>query len=90
MGIVHTISASVLGKSEVAFDEHAAKRMKERSVTEGQVLATLQNPDKTGLPADPGRQRVRRHYGSHTAVDVVFEEEPARIVVITVIRVRRS
>jgi hypothetical protein len=91
MAIVHTITANVLGRSEVAFDEHAVQRMRERGVTEGQVLATLQHPDLTGLRADPGRLRVRRHYGSHTAVDVVYEEEPSRIVVISVIRVvRRS
>lgn len=90
MAVVHTVAVNLLGKAEVAFDEHAVKRMQERGVTEGQVLAALQNPDLTGLRADPGRQRVRRHYGLHTAVDVVYEEEPGRIVVITVVRVRRS
>jgi hypothetical protein len=90
MAVVHSIPANVLGRNDVAFDEHALKRMQERGVTEAQVLATLQNPDRTGLHANPGRLRVRRHYGSHTAVDVVYEEEASRIVVISVIRVRRS
>lgn len=90
MAIVHSVSANLLGKTEVAFDEHAIKRMKERGVTEKQVLATLEKPDVTGLSADPGRLRVRRHYGSYTAVDVVYEDEKARIVVITVVRVRRN
>jgi len=90
MAVVHSAVAQVLGKNEVAFDEHAMKRMAERGVTEAQVLATLEKPDMTGLRADPGRSRVRRHYGSHTAVDVIYEEEPARIVVISVIRVRRT
>lgn len=74
----------------MAFDEHAIKRMSERSITEAQVLATLEKPDRTGLRADPGRLRVRRHYGSHASVDVVYEEEPARIVVISAIRVTRK
>jgi hypothetical protein len=90
MAIVRTVSASVLGRDTVAFDEHAIKRMKERGVTEGQVLATLQKPDITGLRADPGRKRLRRHYGQHHAIDVVVEEEASRIVVISVIRVVRS
>jgi uncharacterized protein DUF4258 len=79
-----------LGRDAVAFDEHAIKRMKERSVTEAQVVATLQKPDMTGLRADPGRQRVRRHYGRHHSVDVVYEQEPSQIVVILVIRVIRK
>ena len=90
MAVTHSVPANLLGKNEVAFDEHALKRMTERGVTEGQVLATLEKPDLTGLRADPGRSRVRRHYGTHTAVDVVYEMEPARIVVISVIRVTRT
>jgi hypothetical protein len=91
MAVVHTIPANVLGRNELAFDEHAVKRMKERGVTEAQVLATtLQKPDLTGLRADPGRLRVRRHYGSLHSIDVVYEAEPSRIVVITVVRVVRG
>jgi hypothetical protein len=90
MAVVHTVSASIFGRDAVAFDEHAIKRMKERSITEAQVLATLQKPDITGLRADPGRKRLRRHYGLHHSVDVVYEEEASRIVVISAIRVVRK
>jgi len=90
MAVVHAVAAIVLGNETVAFDEHAIKRMKERGITEGQVLATLQKPDLTGLRADPGRQRCRRHYGAHHSVDVVYEEEASRIVVISAIRVKRK
>lgn len=91
MAVIHVIQANVRGKSEVAFDSHAVSRMTERSITEAQVVAALQNPDITGLRADPGRLRVRRHLGGHHSLDVVFEEEPTRIVVITVVRkVRES
>ncbi len=90
MAVVHVIQANVRGKNEVAFDAHTVQRMKERSITEAQVLATLQNPDLSGLRADPGRQRVRRHYGRHHSIDVVFEEEPTRIVVITAVRIIRT
>lgn len=90
MAVIRVIQANARGKSEVAFDAHAIQRMAERSITEAQVLATLQNPDITGLSAGSGRQRVRRHYGGHHSIDVVFEEEPTRIVVITVVRVIRK
>ncbi len=84
MAVVCTVAANVLGKTEVAFDSHAIKRMAERGVTEAEVLLTLAGPDQTGLRADPGRLRVRRRFGSKRTVDVVYEEEPTRIVVITV------
>lgn len=90
MAVVRVVQEVVLGKSEVAFDEHAMKRMQERSVTEAQVLAALRHPDVIGLRADPSRRRVRRHYGAHASVDVLYEEEPDRILVISVIRVVRQ
>jgi hypothetical protein len=92
MAVVKEIECDdpVCGKNSVAFDEHAVKRMKERKITETQVLATLRKPDITGLPADPGHLRVRRHYGSHSSVDVVYEEHKARILVVSAIRVTRK
>ena len=90
MAVEKSVKEKVGDKDELAFDEHAIKRMTERGITEEQVLATLRNPDMIGLRADPGRLRVRRHYGSHASIDVVYEEEPTRILVISVIRVRRN
>ena len=90
MAVARVIPANVLGKIEVAFDSHAIQRMAERGITEAQVLATLQHPDMTGLRAEPGRLRVRRHYGSHASVDVIYEDQPTRILVISIIRIRRT
>lgn len=92
MAVVKEIEVDepVCGKNRIAFDEHAVKRMKERRVTENQVLATLKSPDISGLPADPGHCRVRRHYGSHTSIDVVYEEQKTRIVAISALRVARK
>jgi len=74
MAVVKEIEVDqpVCGKTVVAFDGHALRRMKERKITETQVLATLRNPDKIGLRADSWRSRVRRCYGSHAAIDVVY------------------
>jgi len=55
--------------------------MAERGVTE-----TLNHPDLTGLRADPGRLRVRKRYDPDAAVDVIYEEDPTQIVVISVVR----
>jgi Domain of unknown function (DUF4258) len=90
MAVEKILQENACGKDEVALDEHALKRMNERGITEAQVLATLRNPDMTGLRADPGRLRVRRHYGSHASIDVVYEEEPTRILVVSAIRIRRN
>lgn len=86
MAVVKVIAEEVLGRHRLAFDEHALKRMAERGVTEQQVIETLQHPDVTGLPADPGRSRVRKQHTSIVAIDVIFEEYPTEIVVISVTR----
>ena len=84
MAIVHVIPEEVLGCESVAFDEHALTRMRERNVSEGDVLETLRNPDQTGLPTQPHRFRYRKTRNGRS-VDVVFEHDPTQIVVITVI-----
>jgi hypothetical protein len=86
MAIAHVIDEEVLGRRKLAFDEHALQRMAERGVTEDQVIETLNHPDLTGLRADTGRLRVRKRYGPDTAVDVIYEEDPTQIVVISVMR----
>jgi hypothetical protein len=86
MGIVHVIRENVRGCTSVAFDEHALRRMTERNVSEDEVLEVLRNPSQTGLNTQPGRLRFRRHYGAQGWIDVIFEEDPTQIVVISVLR----
>ena len=74
------------GCSTVAFDEHAIRRMAERKVSEDEVLEVLRHPDRTGLPTLPGRLRFRKDTGAGNRVDVIFEEDPTQIVVISVWR----
>jgi len=90
MAIVRVIEEAVLGRRKLAFDEHAILRMKERGVTEEQVIQTLNNPTAVNLPADPGRTRVRRFYPPIVSVDVIYEEDPTVIVVISVTRTFRK
>lgn len=86
MAITLVIDEEVLGRHKLAFDEHALLRMKQRGVTEDEVIETLKHPDVTGLPADPGRFRARRRCGPDYSVDVIYEEDPTQIVVISVMR----
>jgi hypothetical protein len=84
MAIAHVIQEKVLGCSSVAFDEHALKRMRERSVAEDEVIEVLRKPDDTALPTLWQRSRYRKTLEGRS-VDVVFEQDPTQIVVITVI-----
>ncbi len=47
MAIVHVIHENVLGCKTGAFDEHAIRRMNERTVSEDEVLDVLRNPTQT-------------------------------------------
>jgi len=88
MAIARVIQENVLGCKSIAFDEHALLRMTERSVTEDEVIEVLRNPDQTGLPTQPNRQRYRKLL-SGRQIDAVFELDPTQVVVITIIAVRR-
>ena len=80
------IHASVLGVQFVEIVGHANNRMKERGVSDQDVIAALKSPSKTGLPTQPGRERVRWNKTARVAVDVVYERLSDRIRVITTMR----
>ena len=86
MAIVHVIRENVRGCRTVAFDEHAIKRMKERKVSEDDVLEVLRHPDNITLKTTPGRLRFSKNFGASGSVNVVFEQDPTQIVVFSVWR----
>jgi hypothetical protein len=86
MAIVHVIRESVRGCHSVAFDAHAVRMMKQRGVSEDEVLDVLRNPTQTNLRADANRLHFRKQTGPNSHLDVIFEEDPTQIVVITVVR----
>jgi hypothetical protein len=86
MAIVHVIHEQVRGCKSVAFDEHAIKRMSERGVSEDEFLDVLRTPDRIDLQALPGRLHFRKNSGAQSWVDVIFEEDPTQIVVVSVWR----
>lgn len=71
------------GFTKVEFSVHATQQMKIRGLTREEVLKTIRDPEKTGLPTQEGRFRFRRFRTNTRAIDVVFEEWVDRIVVVT-------
>ncbi len=78
------LQVNVLGVELVEIIHHAIIRMKERGVSDRDVLEALRNPDQTGLPTQPGRSRVRWNRTHRVAIEVVFEKMKDRVRVITV------
>jgi hypothetical protein len=73
----------------VEFIQHAIDRMNERSISEEDVIAVLDTPDATGLPADEGRQRDRKNCGPSSALNVVYERLPDRLRIFSVYKSSR-
>lgn len=80
---------AILGRNRVEIIGHAQERMRDWGLTDEDALKVLRQPDVTGLPTDEGRKRYRRHKTIRFSVDVVFEETPDAIVVITIIKKKR-
>ena len=74
----------LLGKSKVEFIFHAVDQMRIRKISVLEVLAVIRTPAVTGLPTQPGRERVRKFKKPTKAIDVVYEVLEDRIRVITV------
>ena len=64
--------------------------MKQREVSRLEVYETLENPTRTGLRTQPGRKRVRRERTERTSIDVIYEEFPQTIRIVTVMVLRHK
>ena len=82
------IQAKIGAHTQVEFCRHALDRMIQRRVTEKEVVDAIRKPTKSGLPTQPGRQRVRKTRSSTEAVDVVYASKGTTIIVVTVIVLR--
>jgi hypothetical protein len=78
------IKAAVLGVRLVELTYHALMRMRTRRVSQGDVLRTVRNPTQTGLPTEPGNERVRWQKDTRTSIDVVYAKKADRVAIITV------
>ncbi len=80
---------AVLGYDKIVLTGHAQDQMELREITEEDILRTLRNPTKTGLPTQPDRHRVRWHKTARVAIDVVYKDIEGLLHVITVIKITR-
>jgi hypothetical protein len=78
------IRANLKGKRLVEICSHALDRMRERGVEAEEVLRAIRKPTRT-IYKDGIRRRVRKHRSASTAVDVVYETDDDRLIVVTVI-----
>ncbi|HEY7154094.1 MAG TPA: DUF4258 domain-containing protein [Gemmataceae bacterium] len=84
------IRATIQGvEVTIEFIQHAIDRMNERNISEQDVIAVLDKPDATGLPADEGRQRDRKNAGALAAIDVVYQRSGDCIRVFSTLRLTR-
>ena len=79
----------ILGFSKIEICRHAQDRMKQRNVSLAEIMKAIKMPDRTGLPTQPNRMRVRWNRTTLWAVDIVYDTIPDRVRVITVIVVKR-
>jgi hypothetical protein len=73
----------IRGRKKVEFSVHALDQMEIRGITRDEVLRTIREPHKTGLPTQPNRKRFRRYRSVKKAIDVVFEEANDRVIIVT-------
>jgi hypothetical protein len=83
------LNEHALGRDIIELSGHARLQMGIRGISENDVLVTLRNPSQTGLPTQPGRERVRRHKTVRVSIDVVYELLADRVLVVTAIKKER-
>lgn len=81
------LNERLLGFDRVELTRHALDRMKQRKISREDVFQAIRKPDNVGLPAAPGRQRVRWNKSVNFSIDVVYELMTDRVRVITTFRV---
>jgi hypothetical protein len=82
------IHVKLKGKLLLEICSHALERMKERGISVDEVIRAIRKPTRTGLPTPPPRRRVRKQRSRSEAVDVVYEMETDRIIVVTAILIK--
>jgi hypothetical protein len=82
------IRVKLKGKGLVEICSHALNRMKERGISIDEVIRAIRKPTRTGLPTAAPRHRVRKHRSPTEAIDVVYEIEDDRIIVVTAIHIK--
>jgi hypothetical protein len=77
------IRVRLKGKAILEIPSHALDRMKQRGISVDEVIRAIRKPSRSGLPTEPPRRRVRKHRSPSEAIDVVYELDADRIIVVT-------
>jgi hypothetical protein len=84
------VEANIRGKKYVEFIHHAIDEMRNRGMTEEEVLRTLSSPDDVRDDLrTPGRKVAFKNFGALNTAKVVFVEKGDRFRVITVMWKKR-
>jgi hypothetical protein len=84
------VPVAIRGVNTLELIWHAQERMKERGVTQDDVIRSLREPDEvTPCKDQPGRREAVRNKTARVQLKVVFEEFPDRVRVITVKKKQR-
>jgi hypothetical protein len=83
------INYRLLGSDFVEFGYHALQRMKQRDISEQDVLRAVENPDERLPVNQPGRLRVRWHKTTMIAIDVVYEQQGNRVGIVTAVKFQK-
>ena len=83
------ISDEIDGHTQVVLTNHCLERMRDRGVSQQEVIKALRKPTKS-LPAFDGKLNVRKNRTDTEFVDVVYCSEGKSLVVVTVIVVRKK
>ena len=73
---------SALGMKAVVFSPHSYIRLKERRISQEEIVRVIRVPDKR-IPARRGRMRAIKRCGQHE-LHVFYRETPRALIVVTV------
>ena len=78
------LDLQVRGRNRLEFISHARERMAERGIDVDQVVDALIDPEEEGPGAKPPHLRVRKRRADGRVINVVFDELPDRVCVVSV------
>jgi Domain of unknown function (DUF4258) len=87
-GIV--LNYKLRGKELVELTTHVLARMKQRGISQQDVLNAIEKPTKSVPQTQVGGLRFRWQKTARTFIDVIFEDGKDRVIVITAVKISGS
>lgn len=77
------LEEKICGKTRMEYVPHATERMKQRSITQEDIVSALKNPTQRGLPADVPHLRISWKKSKTKVLSVVYDLTKNTIRIIT-------